>query len=226
MQINFTLNTVIIIVTVLVSLIAFSNPAILSKLMFNPYSVKHRNEWYRAFTHAFVHANLLHLFLNMYVLYSFGNMVESIFTNGFYFRELFPDIPFWGASKGYLYYFVLYLGGILFATIPGFRKHQDNPAYNSLGASGAVSAVVIALIIMLPTTSIGIIFLPFRFPAFVFAIAYLVYEFYMNKRGGTGIAHDAHIYGAIYGMVYMVALNFGFVSHFVDSVAVYFQQIF
>lgn len=221
-----SITLIIILVTTATSLYAFSREDVLSKSLFNPFLVKNRNQWYRVFSHAFVHANYLHLILNMYVLYSFGEAVELIFTRQEYFNALFPDIEFWGSFRGSLNYVLLYAGGMVFATIPSFRKHGDNPMYNSLGASGAVSAVVMALITLLPTTTLSIIFLPIRFPAFVGGILYLAYEYYMNKRGGTGIAHDAHLWGAIFGAVFMLALDFSFAIHFFYQISHYIRGLF
>ena len=221
-----SITLIIVVVTTGVSLWAFSNESILQRTMFNPYVIKVRNEWFRTISHAFVHANFPHLLINMYVLYTFGSTVEQIFTNQRYFNALFPGTEFWGASTGLFNYAVLYIGGILFAVIPAFRKHSNNPNYNSLGASGAVSAVVMALIVLLPTTTLSIIFLPIQFPAFVGGLAYLGYEYYMNKRGGSGIAHDAHLWGALFGIVYMLTLELDFALHFYQEIAYWFNQTF
>ena len=220
-----SITLIIILVTTGISLYAFSNNDALNKAMFNPYDVRHRNQWYRVISHGFVHANFLHLLLNMYVLYSFGSAVERVFTDKTFFNLLFPNIEFWGAFRGQLNYVMLYMGGLLFATVPSYRKHSHNPAYNSLGASGAVSGVVLALIILLPVSEMGIIFLPIQFPAFVGGILYLVYEYYMNKKGGTGVAHDAHLWGALFGVFFMLALNFRFLTSFFEQVVYYLQNL-
>ena len=213
-----SITTIIVVVNAVLSIMAFQNRDILNKLLFNPYQVVHRKEYYRVLSHAFIHGSFLHLFFNMYVLYLFGNAVEGIFTNQKVFDFYFPSLEFWGVSRGYLYYILLYLGGILFASLPSIRKHKDDPAYNSLGASGAVSAVVMAFILLLPTRDLYLFFIPIGIPGFLFGAAYLFYEYYMSKKGGTGIAHDAHFWGAIYGLVLLVILKTGFIVNF-------FQQI-
>ena len=190
MDISITL--IIIIITVIVSLSAKNKPALYSKLLFNPYQVFHRKEWYRIFSHGLIHdnSNIFHLFFNMYVLYSFGSAAESILINHL-------------NGLGILYYLILYIGGMAVATLPALIKHRDNYSYNSVGASGAVSAVLFATIAFIPFSGgISIMFLPISIPPLVFGILYLAYEYYMKKKGGTNIAHDAHIWGAIFGFLF------------------------
>ena len=218
-MINLSVTSIIVAANVILSIIAFQNRDFLSKMLFNAYMVVHRKEYYRVISHAFIHANWLHLFFNMYVLYLFGSQIESIFTEKLYFNYLFPDMEFWGVSRGYLYYTLLYLGGILFASLPAIRKHKDNPSYNSLGASGAVSAVVMAFILLLPTQKLYLFFIPIGIPGFIFGAAYLFYEYYMSKKGGTGIAHDAHFFGAVYGFVLLVILKPMFLVYFFQRIA-------
>ncbi len=212
------LNTSIVAINVVVSLLAFGNGELLNRLIFNPYQVKHRKQYYRVITHAFIHGDFLHLLFNMYVLWSFGGLIEMIFTDPEVFKNLFPDLEFWGVSRGYLYYVLLYLGGIIFATLPSMRKHSDNPGYNSLGASGAVSAVVLAVILLLPTMDIYLFFIPIGIPAFVVGGAYLFYEYYMSKKQSTGIAHDAHYFGAIYGLVVLLIFEPYFGLRFLELI--------
>jgi len=132
----------------------------------------------------------MHLGFNMYVLYSFGNSVESILINHL-------------GSLGVAYYLLIYIGGMAIATLPALMKHRDNYSYNSVGASGAVSAVLFSMIAFAPFSGgIGIMFIPISIPPLVFGVLYLAYEKYMEKRGGTNIAHDAHIYGAIFGFLF------------------------
>ena len=189
---NFSVTLIIIIATVIVSLTANGKPELYSKLLFNPYQVFYRKEWYRIFSHAFIHDrnNIFHLFFNMYVLYSFGSAVETILINHL-------------GSLGIAFYLTIYVGGIIAATIPSLIKHKDNYGYNSVGASGAVSAVLFSMIAFAPFSGgIGIMFIPISIPPLVFGVLYIIYEMYMQKRGGTNIAHDAHIWGAIFGFIF------------------------
>jgi membrane associated rhomboid family serine protease len=196
----------LLVVTILISVKAFSDDEFKWKLMFNPYQIVHRKEWYRSFSHAFIHSGWMHLIFNMYVLYMFGAEI----TNRQGRLSLEPDLVDRYGVKGYLYFGCLYLGGILFAGIWSLKKHKDNPNYNALGASGAVSAVVFAYILLNPNVQLGILFLPenFMLPAYVFGPLLLVVEYFLSKRVKTGIAHDAHISGAIFGVVFMCIVDY------------------
>ena len=200
------INLLILAVTVVVSFLAFQNSELLHKLKFNAYLIKHKRQAYRFISHALVHADSLHLLVNMYVLYSFGGIVEKIF------RSVFGNV-------GMLYYFLLYLGGILFSTLFDFRKHKDDPYYNAVGASGAVSAVVFASILLYPTGSIYFFPIPFALPSWVFGGLYLIYSAYMGKKGIDNIGHNAHLWGAVFGIAYTVILLPGTVNNF-------FSQLF
>lgn len=219
MELSFTL--VLVIANVGLSLLAMNNADLFNKWLFSPYRCHHFREWWRVLSHAFIHADYIHLFFNMYVLYTFGGLIESIFTQVEVFSSIFPQSEFWGMQRGYLYLAMLYFGGLLAATLPSFRKHRDNPSYNAVGASGAVSAVVIAIVIALPTMSLYLFFIPIPIPAFVIGIAYLVYEYFMSKRARTGIAHDAHLWGGLFGLLFMLVIEPRFGLYFLQRIAAY-----
>ncbi len=186
---GFSITLLIIIVTALVSIGAWQDRRVFLALLFEPFVIRARGEWHRFVTHAFIHADGYHLFVNMFVLYMFGANVERLYqglTDG----------------SGALAFSGLYLGGILFSSLVGYRRHIHDPGYRAVGASGAVAAVLFAHILMLPTQSIYLMFIPIPIPSFVFGILYLVYERYMDKRGGDNVAHDAHFHGALFGVVY------------------------
>jgi membrane associated rhomboid family serine protease len=172
----------ILAVTVGVSLFAIKKPRILDKLMLVPYNVNHFREYYRIVTHGFIHADGTHLFFNMFVLWEFGKTVEA---------EMGASFP------------ILYFGALLTATIPALTKHKDNVNYRSFGASGAVSAVLMAFIVAHPTHTLLLFFI-IPIPAIFAGILFFLYERHMQKNGGTGIAHDAHIYGALFGLLFSV----------------------
>lgn len=208
-----SLTLIIIIVTVVITLAANNNQDLYAKLLFNPYQVTQRKEWYRLISHAFIHDrnNIFHLIFNMYVLYSFGNAVE-----GFLAYSL--------GSKAILFYLFIYIGGITAATIPSLIKHKDDYGYNSVGASGAVSAVLFSAIAFMPLSGgIGIIFLPISIPPIIFGVLYIAYEIYMDKRGGTNIAHDAHIGGAAFGFLFTLLFVPGAFTNFVNQIITYFN---
>ena len=185
---------IIIGITVLISLLAMNNGDLMFRLRFNPYLALHSRQYYRFFTYGLVHAGWMHLGVNMYVLYSFGQFVLRDYV------DLFD-------TKGYYYFGLLYVGAILMSVLPSFGKHKNDPYYNAVGASGAVSAVVFASILFNPTNKITIFPVPIGIPSFIFGILYLIYSAYMGKRGKDNIGHDAHFWGAVYGVVFTIALE-------------------
>lgn len=192
-------------VTIVISAKAFNDNDFKWKWMFNPYQVVHNKEWYRSFSHAFIHADWTHLLFNMFVLFSFGTILEDLLRINY-------------GPKGYLYFVCLYIGGIFFSTILSMKRHKDDMHYNSLGASGAVMAVLFAFVMMMPSADLMLIFLPIPIPAYIMGPLILVAEYYMGKRGGTGIAHDAHFSGAIFGIVFMAAIDFNLVLDFFSKI--------
>ena len=208
-----SITLLIIIITVGLSLMANNNTELYSKMLFNPYQVVHRKEWHRIITHAFVHdkGNIFHLIFNMYVLYSFGNVVESFLGS------------IVGNMASLLYLFI-YFGGVAAATIPSLIKHKDNYNYNSVGASGAVSAVLFSAIAFMPLQGgIGIIFIPISLPPIVFGVLYIAYEVYMDKKGGTNVAHDAHIGGTAFGLLVTLLFIPNTLSNFLSQILAYFN---
>lgn len=203
-----TITLVIVIATVLVSLYVFSNPDLGSKLQHNPYQEVQHKQYYRMLTHGLVHANYAHLFVNMFVLYSFGGYVEDLFV--FYF-----------SSFGKPLFLFLYLGGMVFATLPSIQKQKQNPYYNAVGASGAVSAVLFAFIVMSPASKLAL-FLVVPMPAFVFGMLYVFYESRMQNKS-DGVAHDAHLFGALYGALFVVVCRPYFVSEFFEKIFFLFR---
>ena len=203
-----TITILLIIVTVFISFLTFKNNSLKELLIFSPYQHINNKKWWLVLSHGFIHADYLHLFFNMYVLYAFGFNVEN------QFNQL--------NNVGYLYYLLLYLGAMIFATLPSIIKHHNNPLYKSLGASGAVSAIVFVFIILAPTAPMGLIILPgLHIPAFLFGLLYLLAENYMSKKGNSNIAHDAHIAGAIFGLIFIAFFDYELYIHFLKSIAVY-----
>lgn len=199
------MTTGIIIITVLVSIAGFQNRSLLAKLMFNAYLVKHSNEWFRVVTHAFVYGGWMHLLVNMWVLWIFGGLVEK-----HYMLEK--------GNLGIAGYLALYLGGILFSTLPSYNKHQNNFNYNAVGASGAVAAVLFSAIYFRPTMDLYLMFIPIPIPAVIFGIGYLALEWYLDKNSADNVAHDAHFWGAAFGISYSMLLIPSQFSRFVDDI--------
>lgn len=188
------ITIILIILTSIISVIGINNAGIFDRFKFNAYDVKHSNHWYRFFTYGFFHAGYIHLLINMVVLYSFGGIVET------YFQEYFP-------IKHVLYFLLLYIGGLLLSMIPAFGKHKNDVFYNAVGASGAISAVVFSSIILYPTGKIFLFFIPVGIPSPIFGIIYIFYEAWMSKRAKDNIGHDAHLWGAVFGLLFTIALK-------------------
>jgi membrane associated rhomboid family serine protease len=189
-----SITLILIIVTGLISYQAFSNRDMFFKLMHNPYQEAHRKEYYRFLTSCFVHGSWPHLFINMFVLYQFGTIVEQVF------QGIFGDI------MGRLNYLLLYLLSGIFADIPTFLKHKDNHIFSSVGASGAVSGLMFAYVLFDPWAMLLIFFI-IPLPAFLAGILYLIYSSYASKRAGDMIDHDAHFYGAVFGFLFTISLR-------------------
>lgn len=177
----------------------------MDKLIFNPYVINIRKQWYRFITHGFIHADYTHLAVNMWVLYIFGRNVEYAYNINYY-------------PMGTVAFVLMYLSAIAIASISTFYKFKNDPGYNSLGASGATSAVIYASIMFNPLGGIGLIFIPIYIPAVLFGILYLVYSSYMSRRGGGNINHDAHFYGAVFGFVYTLLLKPSLGSEFINQI--------
>jgi len=200
-----SITLVIIAVTVLVSLAAQNNQRLFENLLFQPFVMHESKDWFRFLSHGFIHGGTMHLLVNMYVLWMFGTAVEEAY----------------GALTGrnpLLPYLVLYLGGIVLSSLPGYFKHRHDPTYRAVGASGATSAVVFSFILLHPDTKLMLIFLPIPMAAWIFGGLYLAYEWYMSKRGKGNIAHDAHYFGALYGIAFTAMLGPRVVGNFIDAV--------
>ena len=194
----------IIGITVIISLVAFNRRDIFDSMRFSAYAIKHDNQWWRFFSYSLLHADWVHLFINMFVLYSFGEVVLA------YFGHLF-------GGKGILYFILLYLGGILFSVLFDFGRHKNDPYYTAVGASGAVSAVVFSSILLMPTAKLYLFFIPIPIPAAVFGILYLVYSAYQGRRGRDNIGHNAHFWGAVFGIVFTIVLKPGLAVSFLEQ---------
>lgn len=204
---HFSYTILLIIVTVGVSLYAYEKRDLFEKLAYKPYLVATGpKEYYRLLSHAFVHADLIHLLFNMMVLYYCGETLEKYFA-------------LYYGKKGLYYFVLLYFGGALFSCLPSQAKYRNEPFYSSIGASGATSALLFAIIALAPTAgNISFFFIPVPMPPIVFGVIYLALEYYLSKRGGTNIAHDAHIYGALFGLGFIFLIDSDNFYNFIDQV--------
>jgi len=183
----------IIAFTVVISLLGLQDQRVFQQLVFEPYTIHARKDWFRFVTHAFLHAHIPHLVINMFVLYSFGRVLERSFST-----EL--------GMNGSLPFVLLYLGGVVFAALPSYKRHLYDPGYRAVGASGAVSAVLFATILLFPMEELYL-FGVFPIKGILFGPLYLAYEYYLDKKGNDNVAHDAHFDGALFGLGFMTILK-------------------
>ncbi len=201
-----TITIMLILIIVLISAFAFKQKDIMAQLQFNAYQIVHRHQYYRILTHAFIHANWEHLIVNMIVLFSFGTLVER------YFQMYFGTI-------GMYYYLILFFGSVIFSSLLSLYKQRNNPNYNAIGASGAVSAILFTAIFFNPWSNIyffGIL----PIPGIIFGGLYLYYSYYMSTKKSDNIGHDAHFLGAVFGFFFPVILQ---PSLFMDFIKVLFD---
>lgn len=197
------LTTIIIVFTVFISIICFNDLNLREKLIFYPNLIYKNKEYYRFISSGFIHANWMHLLFNLITLYSFGNEVEYYFS--LYFGKF-----------NNLLYLLLYLGGMVAADVSCYFRYKNSSIYRSLGASGAVSAVLFASIIFNPWNTLLIYFIPI--PAVIFGVLYLLYCVYAARNVQDNINHEAHFYGAIFGVVFVLALKPSLAIEFVNKI--------
>jgi len=173
--------------------------------MFNAYMIHHRKEWWRFFSSGILHADWMHLAFNMFSFYMFGRGVEEAFSYMF-------------GVKGTFFFLLLYVGGIAMSSLYSYEKQKHNIYYNALGASGAVSAVIFAYIIIAPTAKLGFLFIPVPIPAYLFGLIFLGIEYYMGKKGNSNIGHDAHFWGAVYGALLTIVLKPALFMAFIEQI--------
>ncbi len=214
MELSITLT--IIIATSIISFLGFNNRTLLNNLIFYPPAITENNQWYRFFTCGLIHADWGHLLFNMYALYIFGEPVEKAFI------EIFGE-------NGKTFYLLMYTSSLLACLLPSFSKHKNNSNYRSLGASGAVSAVVFAFIILFPLQKMGLIFIPVMIPGFIFGLIYLIASSIFEKRAKDNVNHSAHIWGGIYGIGFLIVFGFylsdyPILQEFINSVSSYLKN--
>lgn len=213
MQLSITL--IIIIITSVISFSALSKPKIIDDLIFAPPLVAQNNQWYRFFSCGLIHADFGHLLFNMLTLYFFGPAVERGF------EEIF------GAGIGRWVYLLMYVSSLAVSVIPTYQRHKNDWNYRSLGASGAVSAVLFAGLLIAPSTGVMIFFIPIPIPGFIFAPLYLLISAWMDRSGRDNVNHSAHIWGALYGLAFVIiggyAVGYPVITNAIAEIKLYMQ---
>ena len=198
----------IIIVTAIVSIMCFSNEEMFNALKFEAWEVWHHKKWYKLFSYALVHGGWGHLLFNMLTFYFFGTVVEQ------YFKAI------WGSSAGSILFILLYVSAIAVSSLWDLYKYKDDWLYSAVGASGAVSAILFASILFEPKMGIYIYLIPIPVPGYIFAPLYLLYCYWMAKKGTDNIGHTAHFWGAVYGFLFPILLKPQILGHFMSQLGI------
>ena len=187
--------SIIFIFTVITSLYAFNDHQLYGKFMLHPYTVSKGKNLYTFITSGLIHADYQHLIFNMITFFFFAFNLERMI--------------------GHWQFGLLYAVSLILSDIPSVIKHKHHFWYHSLGASGAISAVLFSYILFQPLTTLIVMFIPM--PAILFAVLYLVYSWYMAKNAKDNIGHDAHFFGALTGLIFTVIFVPGIIPHFLRS---------
>ena len=176
-------------ITCLVSWMAFNNRKLMDRLILWPPAIDQHRQYDRLVTYGFIHGDFMHLLFNMVTLFFFGQQIEQLMTR----------------VMGVWVYPVFYVSALVVSILPTYLKNQKNPNYLCLGVFFAVSAVLFAFVLLAPWSTIGVMFIPM--PAIVFAVLYVGYSIWMDRRGGDRINHSAHLAGAAYGVLFMAIME-------------------
>ncbi len=206
-MISLTTTFLLIGIIVATSFYAWSRPGLQARLIMNPYRIQQHREYYRLLTSGFIHGGYIHLFFNVFTLYFFGTMMEQIFGVLF------------GSGLGTVYFLLLFMGGIVVSDIPTLLRYRSVPGYNSLGASGGVASLIFAFILFNPVEKLYILFIPIGIPGFMLGSLFLVYSYYQSKNSTDNINHSAHLYGALYGLVFSVLVQPSVLLRFVQALS-------
>ncbi|RIW16978.1 rhomboid family intramembrane serine protease [Algoriphagus lacus] len=202
---DLSLTTIIIGITAVTSILAFNRYEMLDRWMFMPYRIKNRGQWDRFILSGFIHKDYMHLLFNMFTFYFFGGVVEMFLRYKF------------GVLAGGILFVVFYLLGIIISDIPTYKKYQKDSHYRALGASGGTAATVFASIVIMPLSDICL-FAIICLPGFILGVLFLIYSYVKGKEGQDNINHDAHLYGAIFGIIFILILSPSSAGMFVEQI--------
>ena len=191
--------SLIFVITIITTVMAFNNQELLSELILHPYSVARKKRTYTVITSGLIHGDWMHLAFNMFSYYFFAFPLEKLI--------------------GHWQFGLLYVASLILSDLPTVYKHRDDYQYRCLGASGAVSAVIFGFIMYNPTSGMMIMPIPVEIPAIVFGPLYLVYCYFSSRQARDHVNHDAHLYGALSGLIIVIIFNTHVVTHFINEVS-------
>jgi len=194
-----SVTVLLIALTCVLSWMAMHNARLMDRLILWPPAIRRQHQYDRLITHGFVHADLSHLLFNMITLYFFGRLIERFFAQ----------------YIGQIGFALFYLSALLVAILPTYLRHRNDARYRSLGASGAVSAVLFAFILLQPWSIIYVFIVPV--PAIVYGLIYVGYSYWMDRRGNDNVNHSAHLWGAGYGVLFSLLLEPRIAGAFVEN---------
>lgn len=209
-MITINITILIIITSIIISIWAWNDASIMNELIFIPKYTRFNNRVFTFITSGFIHADWMHLFFNMLTLYFFGVYVEQSFNLNF-------DV-----QLGRTLFLLFYFSSLIISILPTYFENKNNEYYRCLGASGAVSAIVFAGILLNPTMKIGIFILPPIIPGYIFAPVYLLLTMYLSKNKESGINHSAHLWGSLYGIIFVFTIFYFFLK---VNIFVYFLKM-
>jgi membrane associated rhomboid family serine protease len=187
----------LIALTGVTSYVGFNNQTFFNKYLYRPYAIKQNKEVWRFVTSAFLHADWMHFIFNMLSLFFFAPIVE--------------------AEIGILGFLTLYISGCVMSLVPNFLKNKRFSGYTAIGASGAVSSVVFAAIMIAPFSKMSLLFLPIPMSSWLFGLIYLFISWYMYKRDTDNVGHDVHIYGALWGLLFMILVDYHYIINLITN---------
>lgn len=194
------ISSIIFITTGIISLLAlYKYPVIFDRFIFNPYSFKRGERPFSIITSSFIHADLFHLIFNMMSFYFFAFYLEII--------------------VGHLNFLIIYFLSVMFSSLPSVIRHSNNMNYFSLGASGGISGILFAFILFEPNSSIMMLYIPIPIPSYIFGLLYLLWSWYADKNANDNIGHDAHLWGALSGLIVTIFLFYdqGIITNFLNK---------